>query len=288
MTFSWQSERANYDWRILAGRKQGTSHLVDNTPCEDYYCAKSIGGNLFIFVADGAGSASHGGDGAKIACESAMNFAQSITFFGNKLTDHKAKDIAKNIVEYVQTTLSKYINRLNQHNQKNSKECSDLDGLLTLRDFSCTFLGVLVIDNQTLLMQIGDGAIILNFEQNIQGCKSESGLIVPIRPMQGEYANMTNFITESKALDYLATKTYQRKPKQVVVMTDGLQRLALNLTTFTPHPPFFAPFFRALENTQSSHEGRQALQSALDSFLDSQSVNSRTDDDKTLVLVQVV
>lgn len=277
-------------WRILSGQQQGTSHVTNNTPCEDFYCIDVNDKHLFIFVADGAGSAKCGGEGAKLACQSAMAFVIETFATTQTVTDH----LAHQLIIHIQ-------NEINQHIQNK-------DEILTLKDFACTFLGVLVVNGQTLLIQVGDGAIVVNFDDidnhtrrkkekrynhqtdtqkdNKQTNQADTGLIVPIKPMQGEYANMTHFVTSSHATKYLVSKTYQKIPSQIVVMTDGLQRLALNMADFTPHVPFFAPFFQALISTENNATGKQALQTALDTFLDSQAVNARTDDDKTLVIAQ--
>ncbi len=100
--------------------------------------------------------------------------------------------------------------------------------------------------------------------------------------MTGEYANMTQFVTDEDALDVLVTKDYSVPMTQVAVLTDGLQRLALNIAENTPHGPFFAPFFRALG--ACGPEKDEELHSALVRFLSSDAVNKRTDDDKTLAL----
>jgi hypothetical protein len=63
-------------------------------------------------------------------------------------------------------------------------------------------------------------------------------------------------------------------------MTDGMERLALRFDSRTPHLPFFEPFFQALRTGDASRD----LDGALLRFLESESVRSRSDDDKTLIL----
>jgi hypothetical protein len=121
-------------------------------------------------------------------------------------------------------------------------------------------------------MQIGDGGIVLDFGE---------GYELAIEPMVGEYANMTHFVTDEDAVRILSTSLYQNVALRVAAFTDGVQRLALNLAESSPHAPFFDPFFRVLENTQADME--DALGAALRRFLQSDAVNERTDDDKTLI-----
>lgn len=304
---SKHSEHPNQQsaWRILSGRQQGTSHLIDDTPCEDFYCVDANEEHLFIFVADGAGSAKCGGEGAKLACQSAMAFViETVATSRAQKTSQKSttqvlsETLAQQLITTIQEAINTHIQHTMQHNE---------DDQLTLKDFACTFLGVLVVNGQTLLMQVGDGAIVVNFNdsnnnnsdntgnthntdrqtnQENSTDKNNTGLIVPIQPLQGEYANMTHFVTSRNATEHLISKTYEQAPTQVVVMTDGLQRLALNMADFTPHTLFFTPFFQALTNTENNKTGNQELQTALDTFLDSKIVNARTDDDKTLVIAQ--
>lgn len=144
---------------------------------------------------------------------------------------------------------------------------------LKARDFACTFLGVLSAPNGTLVLQVGDGGVVID---------TGTGLEVAVVPMFGEYANMTYFVTDEDAVKLMKTKTYPDRAIKVAAFTDGIQRLALNLATNTPHVPFFAPFFDGM--MKAAVEQEDQLQGLLSNFLGSQAVNDRTDDDKTLVL----
>jgi len=144
---------------------------------------------------------------------------------------------------------------------------------LTARDFACTFLGVLSSPSGTLVMQIGDGGVVLDVGE---------GLETAIVPMSGEYANMTHFVTDEDAISVLATKTYVGPATRVAAFSDGLQRLVLDMATNKPYEPFFAKFFDVLSTATADKEDE--LHSALRRFLSSSSVNERTDDDKTLAM----
>jgi ADP-dependent phosphofructokinase/glucokinase len=69
---------------------------------------------------------------------------------------------------------------------------------------------------------------------------------------------------------------------EVAIFTDGLQHLALTYKDKTVYKKFFKPMFNSMHNLSEFQKER--VNASLCSFLDSQSVNSRTDDDKTLVL----
>lgn len=250
-------------WRVAAASAVGTSHIASGTECQDSCLAliekvPDKPSLLTIFVADGAGSAIYGGVGAELAIEA------SSAFVGNHyaqtefaLNQHLAK-------ECVQAVRTRIYAAADQHHRK-------------ARDFACTFLGVLASPFATLLMQIGDGGIVVDVG---------NGLDVPIAPMMGEYANMTNFVTDENAIEVLAVATLPARAVKVAAFTDGIQRLALNMATNTAHWPFFNPFFTVLATATETQE--DYLQAELVRFLNSPAVNERTDDDKTLALAHWV
>jgi hypothetical protein len=209
---------------------------------------------LTIFVADGAGSAKYGRKGAELAVGSVSRFV-SESYAGtefalnNQFAEECVKVVRENIFEEAQRNKAK------------------------ARDYACTFLGVVASPFETLLMQIGDGGIVVDIGQ---------GLEVPITPMTGEYANMTNFVTDENALDALKVWERPARVDRVAVFSDGVQRLALNMANNTAHSPFFTPFFEIL--SKATEEQEERLQVELARFLQSQGVNERTDDDKTLAL----
>jgi hypothetical protein len=245
-------------WRIAAASVIGTSHQYAGTECQDDCWAfdepvVDAEPPLALFVADGAGSAAQGGDGARLAMETAARFVGSFFASGQTLTE----DIGIECVEAVRDAIYQEAERSG----------------MTPRDYACTFLGVIALPQRALAIQIGDGGIVLD---------AGNGLEVPIAPMSGEYANMTHFVSDEDAVRQLVTRLYNEPVTHVAVFSDGLQRLALNLAGNTPHVPFFSPFFDVL--AKASEDKRDQLQAGLVQFLSSDAVNSRTDDDKTLAL----
>lgn len=247
------------NWRIVNASEVGTSHVGVGKPCEDSSWASvditSAGLEvLSIFVADGAGSAARGGDGAEMAVQAAADFMAS------KLAEPELGFNDALAVDLVVAVRSRIY------------EAAESQGL-TARDFACTFLGVISSKLGTVVLQVGDGGVVVDVG---------AGLEVPVVPMAGEYANMTHFITDEDAVKVLVTRLFPEMASRVAVFSDGLQRLALNMATNTPHEPFFAPFFKVLAGASEAQEDE--LQSALVRFLASPAVNERTDDDKTLAL----
>lgn len=246
-------------WLLVNASVIGTSHVHSGAACQDSCWAEThLMSNqqpmLSLFVADGAGSAIKGGEGAELAIEAAQEFIGEKVLQGEfGLSDTLAADIVVAVRERLYATAE----------SEKSKP----------RDYACTFIGVLSTEKGTLVFQVGDGGVVLD---------TGSGLEVAITPMSGEYANMTYFVTDENAITVLESKTYLDRALKVAAFTDGIQGLGLNLSENTPHEPFFAPFFEGM--AKSSIEQEDQLHELLVKFLGSEAVNERTDDDKTLAL----
>ena len=246
-------------WRVVAASAAGISHIDNGRACEDSCFAQVESDSatqplLTIFVADGAGSAAKGCMGASLAIEAATEFVgQQDSQSGFTLNDHWATECIQAVRERIYAGAER----------QGAKP----------RDFACTFLGVIATPYATLLMQIGDGGIVIDIG---------SGLELPIIPMTGEYANMTNFITDDNAIDVLAVRVFSNRADKIAVFSDGIQRLALTMATNTVYAPFFTPFFTVLSAATATQEN--LLQAELEQFLQSPAVNERTDDDKSLAL----
>ena len=93
---------------------------------------------------------------------------------------------------------------------------------------------------------------------------------------------MTFFITDHDWPQHLHFEMRHASFTDVALMTDGLQRLALHFENRSPHPPFFEPMFDALSGAAPGFASD--LEASLVAFLQSEAVNLRTDDDKSLVL----
>ncbi|HEV3436661.1 MAG TPA: protein phosphatase 2C domain-containing protein, partial [Gemmata sp.] len=119
--------------------------------------------------------------------------------------------------------------------------------------------------------QLGDGAAVVS--------KDERYLPV-FWPQSGEYANTTYFLTDPSFEKHVEFARWDEMVSEFAIMTDGLQRLALDYSTKLGHRGFFHPLFRDLRASVASDQ----LDGPLAEFLDCPRVNQRTDDDKTLIL----
>jgi hypothetical protein len=243
-------------WRIAAASHVGTSHAATGAACQDAAWANVIvrpeGGDLLaVFVADGAGSAAMGGVGAAEAVAAAAAFTAALT--GPVEFDAAFAD---RLLGAVRTRIA---------------EVAALEGA-ALRDYATTFQAVLIGEAGTFVAQVGDGAIVIDVGDGL-------ALVPP--PPGGEYVNQTTFVTEERAHAAMAVRTFPRPAIRVASLSDGLNRLALDLASSRPHEPFFAPLFATLARADVE---RAALEAALQRFLGGASVAERTDDDVTLAL----
>jgi hypothetical protein len=247
-------------WRVIAASVAGTSHLREQLPCQDSclvscYPLADADQALAVVVADGAGSAQYGERGARLACQMAQ----------------------QHIAHWLEATPSRVLTEQLVAewfaSVRNGLSETALQEGVMLRELACTLLLVLVTPDAAAYGHIGDGGI---------AADSGAGLEVVFWPAVGEYANMTRFITDEDALAHVCIAIHQSPVQEVAVFTDGIQRLALDFRTLSVHAPFFDPMLAVLR--QHTWGECQMLEQRLAAFLDSSKVNSRTDDDKTLVL----
>jgi hypothetical protein len=127
----------------------------------------------------------------------------------------------------------------------------------------------------TIAIHVGDGAAVV---------RGTDGWISASWPNAGEFAGTTFFVTDDEGAKVRIARLGIRV-EQVAVLTDGLERLALDFAKAEPHPQFFDGMMRPLEAATGG--GRSAsVSGGLDRFLGGESVTSRTDDDKTLVIAR--
>jgi hypothetical protein len=250
-------------WKFIFISAVGTSHLATATPCQDSSSCEIVKGAkasnvLIAVVADGAGSAKRADAGAMLAC----------SYFVQRIGQHVetqaplheiTRDLAKNwIIDYQREVLN---------------QC---DGDLVPRDFASTVLGAVIGDDLSVFFQLGDGAIVIADSEEPENYRWV------FWPQQGQYANQTNFTTDEKAPANMEFTRVNRRIDEVTLFTDGVQSLTLDYQARVAHAPFFAPIFEWLRNAPEQHSPEYTA--SLNAFLNSERVNDRTDDDKTILL----
>jgi hypothetical protein len=103
-------------------------------------------------------------------------------------------------------------------------------------------------------------------------------------PTRGEFANQTVFVTSPHAAQHLQHMR-GAATDALAVLSDGLECVALDLASGTPFAGFFDPFLAIVgELPPGDAEAEGALSGELADFLGSASIDARTGDDRTLVV----
>jgi hypothetical protein len=244
-------------WQFIAASVAGTSHVADTTPCQDAFRVESIhikGKELLIVVcSDGAGSASHAQRGSEKAVTAGM---------GIVLEYLKGSELRQVCRSEVESWYSQIHDALNEEAKTLGIELSDLH---------CTLLIAILGQEHSVFAQLGDGAMVIDRSGKME---------VVFWPQSGEFTSMTYFITCDDFVRHLEVRVIDESVSHFAAFTDGMERLVLNFSGRCAHEPFFQQMF----GTVRSAEDLTLLTSDLTTFLNSQHVNERTNDDKTLVL----
>ncbi|MEH2159605.1 MAG: PP2C family serine/threonine-protein phosphatase [Nostoc sp.] len=250
------------NWKAVADSAIGTSHQNQGILCQDY-------GDYLIFddvivgaVADGAGSAKHSDVGSKLAVETVLKCFSDINKYPQKQTF--SQPLSK---EEAQKVFAEIVNQVITELQKQADE-----GDYSVNDLACTLLVFIATPECITAMQIGDGFIVMHSQD------SEYQLL--FQPDKGEFANETTFITSANAVKEMQVKVIHEKQEFICASTDGLEKVAIRLSDWKPFSPFFKPLEEYLHEPVNQEEENKYLTE----FLNSERLNSRTDDDKTLLL----
>jgi hypothetical protein len=247
-------------WKFAAASVIGTSHL--SSPggiCQDAHgCAyDSDADRLVCVVSDGAGSASRSERGSRLACDVVLDLVSK----GIPDAVH-TKRFALETLDAIRTAIQVEAAHENRR----------------AREYACTLLVAIVEHDRATFWQIGDGAICFRLP-------SEDSFRFMFWPSKGEYANVTYFVTDENAPDELEFDSICNSLADVALFSDGLERLALDFAGGEAHTKFFAGFFPYLYREPAGH--LIEIERKLTEFLASERINSKTDDDKTLILATV-
>ena len=259
------------EWKFIHASEIGTAHIKHSLPCQDYSTAQVVTLSeqnevLILACADGAGSAPHSHIGARAVCEEIQRFAShGLMCLG---------DVASIEQELVRSWIDGLRSQL---------ELVSATYGAQLSEFACTLLLGIIGRNCSLFAQVGDGAIVVRNSTHNAGDASGSAqdeYSIVFWPENGEYLNITNFITSDNLQENLQITHIPGRLDEIAMLTDGLELLALNFKEHTVHSPFFEPMFKQVHESLDP----AALQIPLRQFLQSSAINAKTDDDKTLIM----
>ncbi len=143
------------------------------------------------------------------------------------------------------------------------------------REFAATLVFAISTGTETIVAHIGDGAAVFQSSET-------SEWQVASWPAHGEYASTTYFLTDAPE-PLINFSRFTDSISALALFSDGIEMLALELNERQPHQRFFESIFRPLQASPASGRDHN-LCNGLAKFLDSEKVNGRTDDDKTLIL----
>jgi len=243
-------------WRYAAAKATGVSHQRMGLPCQDRFACDQVGdGTIILALADGAGSASMAEHGAELAVQTVVRVISSQLRQGQ--TDlHEA--MCEAVLEARQAIRS-----------------AAQDKSVSFRELASTLLAVAITPDKGVAAQIGDGLIVVRDQ--------EDAWCWVFWPQHGEFVNTTRFLTDDDAMEHAEIESLPPTVYDLVLLTDGLERLALDF----PNKAAYGPFFTGLINPLVASDGTGAiprLSSQLETFLCSERITSRADDDVSLIL----
>jgi hypothetical protein len=242
-------------WRFAVGLTTGVSHLKRGEPCQDRAIAASVQQTLIVAVADGAGSAPCGGEGAEAAVSAALAHLSAQAGTDVKWTEevHRAALAARAAVCAL----------------------AESEGQ-PFRHYASTLLLAVSDTHSGAALQTGDGVIAVRRND-------DDAWTWIFWPQKGEYTNTTRFLTEPDIDSVWEVAPLGPDVVDLAVMTDGLETLALKLAERAAHDGFFEGILAPLRKSSAQNEDA-GLSKSLTEFLASPRVASLTDDDLSLVI----
>lgn len=244
-------------WHVIGASVQGRSHQEKDSLCQDAHSYRVLpGGVVLVAVADGAGSADRSHESAECAVTGAIASLRTML----------AEGLPQNDVGW-QAQMTEAFRQTRQA----VAQLAEAEETIP-RAFATTLTCAVTSGEWLAVGQIGDGVVVARGE--------DGELFAATQPQRGEYANETFFLTMEEALQQIEVRVYHQPVRALVLLTDGLIRLAMNVARNKPHPPFFEPLLAFAAQMEDETEAKEQLTA----FLASDRVCARTDDDKTLVL----
>jgi hypothetical protein len=211
---------------------------------------------FFAAVSDGAGSALCGGQGASLVCRSISVLVRA--HFHN----HHSLPSNEQLEEWLDRTRDLIF-------------AVAAKRAMMPRDFASTLICLISDGRETIVAHVGDGCAVAKVTE------SEEWIALSW-PDHGEYASTTFFVSDEGGVKLRITR-HVGEISAIALLSDGLERLALDFSTNVPFKKFFDGVISPL--TASSIVGKDRdLCAKLKSYLAGSAVIARTDDDKSLIL----
>jgi hypothetical protein len=155
---------------------------------------------------------------------------------------------------------------------------------ISVRDLACTLVAAVVTPAWSAFCQVGDGGMVVNGSAGDDNSGAGPKFELVFWPELAQYANETYFITATDAADHLQFRVHRCRVREIVLFSDGLQRLVLNFETREAFIPFFDRMLEPVRKTTERAGEVEELSRQLASYLGSATITERTDDDVSLIL----
>jgi hypothetical protein len=243
-------------WRWAVASVVGSSHIATGLPCQDAYAIRSLnGGSLFAVVADGAGSAEFGRQGAW----------HLVRHLCSRVQDKFSEDNCLPTDEEIWDWIDEYRDLANT--LASSRDAQT-------RQFACTLAALIISPDGVLAIQVGDSAAV---------GRNNGDWASLIWPENGEYASTTYFVTDDPE-PRLKIHRFAEPFDAFAVFSDGIGEIALLQIEERPFEGFLDPMMSPIDARDDAGKLTD-LSNALARYLGSPAVCERTDDDKTLILI---
>lgn len=242
----------NLRWSVHLASATGRHHLDSGSPSQDAAAARTWPGGFVAVVSDGAGSAQHSGQGARLLVDRLVALIAAHPFDETQAWSDwivPAVDLARSAIV----------------------ELAQAQGFET-RNFACTMVGCVVHGQQGCFFHLGDGI----------GLHRGAGQPAVVSAAEnGEFADETFFLTQENWREHLRLMPFSEVGADSLIglMTDGAMPFVLDRHRSDFFAPFIDPVQRHLR-TRSPEEGSAALLGVLQD----PRTHDITSDDKTLVL----
>lgn len=239
-------------WKTVCCQVQGSGHRKNDIPCQDKTFAAVIDGVHVIALADGAGSALLSHFGAERTAEEAARY----------LAEHFEECLECSDAQLVREGLMRAV--LSGLVDEAVKHCC------SVTDLASTILVAAADDTNYIVAHVGDGVI---------GYLDGQELKVASAPDNGEFANVTTFVTSSQAIP--STRLFKGRLKDkhgFVLMSDGTEQSLYHKPTKTLASVIVKLMYRTC--TADEEELEEQLRDALANV-----VAGRTHDDCSIAIL---
>lgn len=245
-------------WKVVSASVRGTSHVGNDTPCQDASAWRSGDGWFVGVVSDGAGSATNSEHGARHCAHVIVDMVSELFMKEQKTPEIGIDELKEWVVDAIRVARD----TVNEGFEEQE---------VFLEDFHATVVGVIINSGSGLFFHIGDGAAVgvINEEWDTE-------YISP--PENGEYANETFFYTENNWKQHLRYTEVSTDIDLIVLMSDGAMSFTMTRGASGLDEKFISPVTKYLNNVDTEQGNR-----ALAATLDNPKTYSITSDDKTIL-----